>query len=105
MTVLGVAAAFVGTLVAALSANELLATIALAGAATAGFGVVYGQVVRPSIQFFKRASRGVDLLLEMPERFEGIEGALAGQEHRLAVIERDLQPEVRAFVREAIEGR
>ena len=102
------AAAAVGVVTAAiigfLSANEVLGTIALAGAATAGMGVVYGQAVRPIVRFFKRASAGVDLLLEMPERFGVIESTLENQGDRLRVIEQNSQPEVRAFVREAIEG-
>lgn len=103
---LGVAsvAAIVAALVGALAPNQALGTIALAGAAVAGFGVVYGQVLRPTLRFAKRASRGVDLLLEMPERFAGIEEKLEAQEHRLVVIEHNAQPDVQAFVRDAIDG-
>ena len=104
MTAAAVVAGVAAAAVAGLSPNDVLGTIALAGAAVAGAGVVYGRRVRPIARFFRRASRGVDLLLEMPERFEGIEGALESQEHRLRVIEENSSPEVRRFVREAMEG-
>jgi len=67
--------------------QTVLELVVLVGAATAAAGVIYAKIVLPVMRFCRKAGRGVDILLEMPDWRERIEARVTGIEERLRPLE------------------